>query len=109
MLERKRNSFVVSAYADTRICANFEEFFTTMRPHERPHAFIIGSPPACRGSNRQGKDIELKILEAFPDKTPAVSRVDFPAPCSHDTAIHREAHLDGHGRERADRQPRADR
>lgn len=73
VLTRKRNSFVVSAYADTRICASFEEFFESMEPHERPHAFIIGSPPAFRGSDKKGKDIELKILEAFPNKTPAVS------------------------------------
>ena len=43
-----------------------------MKPAERPNAFIIGSPPAFRGSDRQGKDVELKILAAFPNKTPAL-------------------------------------
>lgn len=72
VLERKRNSFVVSAYADTRICPNFEDFMSTMKDNERPHAFIVGSPPAFRGSLQQGRDIEIQILKAFPDNTPAV-------------------------------------
>lgn len=72
VLIRKRGSFVVSAYADTRICSSLEDFVTTMKAHERPHAFIVGSPPAFRGSVQQGKDIELQILKAFPEKTPAV-------------------------------------
>ncbi|KAI5479584.1 NAD dependent oxidoreductase [Pseudohyphozyma bogoriensis] len=72
VLARKRNSFVVSAYQDTRICSSLEDFVTTMKDHERPNAFIIGSPPAFRGSTGQGRDIELQILKAFPTNTPAM-------------------------------------
>lgn len=72
VLHRKRNSFVVSAYADTRICSSLADFVSTMQESERPHAFVIGSPPAFRGSTEQGKDIELQILKAFPQKTPAL-------------------------------------
>lgn len=72
VLDRKRNSFVVSAYENTRICSSLDDFVLTMKPEERPHAFIIGSPPAFRGSNQQGKDVELQIIKAFPTNTPAV-------------------------------------
>lgn len=76
VLARKRASFVVSAYADTRICATFEDFIETMTAAETPNAFIIGSPPAYRGSTAPRRDIEMQILKAFPNKTPAVR---FPA------------------------------
>lgn len=44
-----------------------------MQKGERPHAIIVGSPPAFRGTVKQGRDVELQILKAFPIKTPAVS------------------------------------
>lgn len=46
-----------------------------MQSHERPHAIIVGSPPAFRGTIKQGRDVELQIIKAFPVKTPAVSCV----------------------------------
>ncbi|KAK4698559.1 hypothetical protein P7C70_g7713, partial [Phenoliferia sp. Uapishka_3] len=72
VLARKRASFVVSAYAATRICPTFDDFVETMSPEEVPHAFIIGSPPAFRGSTKPRRDIEMAILRAFPNKTPAM-------------------------------------
>ncbi|GAA5849807.1 hypothetical protein JCM3766R1_007023 [Sporobolomyces carnicolor] len=72
VLDRKRNSFVVSAYKDTRICPSLDDFVTTMQPDERPHAFIVGSPAAFRGSTAQGRDVELQILKHFPRNTPAM-------------------------------------
>jgi len=72
VLERKRNSFVVSAYKDTRICSSLDDFVSTMKDHERPHAFIVGSPAAFRGSTDQGRDVELQILKHFPKNTPSV-------------------------------------
>ncbi|KAK4048794.1 hypothetical protein OIV83_004560 [Microbotryomycetes sp. JL201] len=72
VLARKRASFVVSAYQDTRICKTFDEFVETMTDAERPHAFIVGSPPAFRGSLQPGRDIEMQILKAFPENTPAM-------------------------------------
>lgn len=72
VLARKRASFVVSAYADTRVCSSLDEFVQGMAPGDRVDAFIIGSPPAFRGSCEGGKDVELQILKAFPNKHPAV-------------------------------------
>ncbi|KAK4703353.1 hypothetical protein P7C70_g2865, partial [Phenoliferia sp. Uapishka_3] len=72
VLERKRNSFVISAYRDTRICSSFADFVATMKPEEMPHAIIVGSPPGFRGSMEKGRDIEVQILEAFPKNTPAL-------------------------------------
>ncbi|GAA6016909.1 hypothetical protein JCM10207_007843 [Rhodosporidiobolus poonsookiae] len=71
-LDVKRNSFVESAYRDTRICANLDEFVSTMQEGERPHAFIVGSPAAFRGSTAQGKDFEMQVLRHFPENTPAM-------------------------------------
>ncbi|GAA5879160.1 hypothetical protein JCM1840_006213 [Sporobolomyces johnsonii] len=83
VLDRKRNSFVVSAYKDTRICPSLDDFVSTMQEHERPHAFIIGSPAAFRGSTQQGRDVELQILKHFPKNTPGMF---VEKPLSTDTA-----------------------
>lgn len=72
VLTRKRNSFVVSAYADTRICSSLEDFVATMPPGQTVHAFIIGSPPAFRGSTAKGADVELQIIKLFPNRIPAI-------------------------------------
>lgn len=75
VLARKKESFVSSAYAHTRLCDSLDSFVSTMGADERPHAFIVGSPPAFRGSVQPGKNMELCILKAFPTDTPAVSAV----------------------------------
>ncbi|KAL8293355.1 hypothetical protein RQP46_000056 [Phenoliferia psychrophenolica] len=72
VLERKRASFVVSAYANTRIYASFDDFMKELKLEDTPHAFIVGSPPGFRGCVEEGRDIEMKILAAFPDKPPAM-------------------------------------
>ncbi|GAA5897938.1 hypothetical protein JCM5296_004973 [Sporobolomyces johnsonii] len=72
VLDRKRNSFVVSAYAETRICTSLDDFVKTMKAEERPHAFIVGSPPAFRGSLQPGRDFEIQVLKCFPNDTPAM-------------------------------------
>ncbi|KAF8902080.1 putative oxidoreductase C terminal-domain-containing protein [Gymnopilus junonius] len=66
VLEKKCDSFVVSAYQNTRVFKTFEEFVRGMSRKERPHAVIIGSPPMFRGSTKPGRDIELQILEHLP-------------------------------------------
>lgn len=71
-LKVKRNSFVETAYRDTRICTSLDDFCLTMKDHERPHAFIVGSPAAFRGSTQQGRDFELQVLKKFPENTPAM-------------------------------------
>ncbi|GAA5918606.1 hypothetical protein JCM6882_000830 [Rhodosporidiobolus microsporus] len=71
-LDVKRASFVESAYRDTRVCSSLDDFVSTMQEGERPHAFIVGSPAAFRGSTAQGRDFELQVLRHFPKDTPAM-------------------------------------
>ena len=65
-LEKKRDSFVVSAYQGTCTFKTFQGFIQQMTPKDRPHAVIIGSPPMFRGSIHVGRDIELQILKELP-------------------------------------------
>ncbi|KAF5315978.1 hypothetical protein D9611_004639 [Ephemerocybe angulata] len=65
-LAKKCDSFVVSAYKDTRVCKNLDEFLQVMTPKERPHAAIVGSPPMFRGTVQQGRDIEAQLMKHFP-------------------------------------------
>ncbi|KAG2020347.1 NAD binding dehydrogenase [Coprinopsis cinerea AmutBmut pab1-1] len=67
VLGKKRDSFVVSAYQNTRVCKNLEEFVQTMTPKETPRAVVIGSPPMFRGTEKPGRNIEIQLLEHFPD------------------------------------------
>ena len=66
VLQKKCDSFVVSAYQDTRVFKTFEDFVKNMSPRDRPKAIIVGSPPMYRGSTKPGRDIELQILKHFP-------------------------------------------
>jgi predicted dehydrogenase len=66
VLQKKCDSFVVSAYQDTRVYKTLDDFVKNMTPRERPRAIIIGSPPMFRGSLRAGKDVEVQILKHFP-------------------------------------------
>ncbi|GAA5968866.1 hypothetical protein JCM3765_005820 [Sporobolomyces pararoseus] len=73
VLDRKKSSFVTKAYQDAKIFSSMEEFVTNMKCEEdRPHAFIVGSPPAYRGSTKKGRDVELAIHRLFPQDTPAI-------------------------------------
>lgn len=65
-LAQKRDSFVISAYQDTRMFKTFQDFVKQMTPKDRPRAVIIGSPPMFRGSTHAGRDVELQILKEFP-------------------------------------------
>jgi len=66
VLKMKCESFVVSAYKDTRVYKSLEDFVQNMTPRERPRAIIVGSPPMFRGTTKPGRDIELQILKHFP-------------------------------------------
>lgn len=66
VLQKKCESFVQSAYQDTRIFKTFEDFIKNMTPREKPRAVIIGSPPMFRGSTQPGRDIELQVLKHLP-------------------------------------------
>ncbi|KAF7322933.1 hypothetical protein HMN09_00072800 [Mycena chlorophos] len=66
VLQKKCDSFVVSAYQDTRVFKTLEDFVKNMAPKDRPRAVIVGSPPMFRGSLVPGRDIEMQILKYFP-------------------------------------------
>lgn len=66
VLQKKCDSFVVSAYQDTRVYKTLDDFVKNMTPKERPRAIIIGSPPMFRGSLQPGRDVEVQILRHFP-------------------------------------------
>ena len=66
MLKTKCESFVVSAYKDTRVYKSLDDFIQNMTPRERPRAIIVGSPPMFRGTTKPGRDVELQILKHFP-------------------------------------------
>lgn len=66
VIQKKCDSFVVSAYQGTRVFKSFEEFVKNMTPSDFPKAIIVGSPPMYRGSTKPGRDIELQILKHFP-------------------------------------------
>jgi predicted dehydrogenase len=67
VLAKKRETFVRSAYENTRVFKTLEEFVKNMTPKERPRAVIVGSPPMFRGTTRPGRDIELQALRYFPE------------------------------------------
>ncbi|CAE6468740.1 unnamed protein product [Rhizoctonia solani] len=65
-LQKKRDSFVVSAYQDTKMYKTIEDFARSMTPDDKPRAIVVGSPPYWRGTDLPGRDLELKLLQYFP-------------------------------------------
>lgn len=63
----KRNSFVLSAYKDTRVYASFADYVKNRPQEQKPHAIWVGSPPAFRGQEQPGRDLEKNLVEAFPE------------------------------------------
>lgn len=55
-----------SAYENTRVFRNLDEFVKNVSRKDSPHAFVVGSPPMFRGTTQSGRDIELQILKHFP-------------------------------------------
>lgn len=66
ILQKKCDSFVVSAYQDTRVYRTLDDYIKNMTPKQRPRAFIVGCPPRFRGSLQPGRDVEIQILKHFP-------------------------------------------
>ena len=67
VLSKKRETFVRSAYEQTRVFKTLEDFVKNMTAKERPRAVVIGSPPMFRGTTRPGRDVELQVLKHFPE------------------------------------------
>ncbi|KAA1469526.1 hypothetical protein DENSPDRAFT_772653 [Dentipellis sp. KUC8613] len=66
VLQKKCETFVRSAYENTRVFRTLEDFVKNMSPKDRPKAVIVGSPPMFRGTTQPGRDIELQIMRFFP-------------------------------------------
>lgn len=67
VLAKKRASFVKSAYESTQTYKSVAEFAAAaMTPEQKPRMILIGCPPAFRGSDQVGRDIELQLLKLFP-------------------------------------------
>ncbi|KIL69691.1 hypothetical protein M378DRAFT_175828 [Amanita muscaria Koide BX008] len=66
VLQKKCDSFVISAYQDTRVYKNFDEFVKNSGPRDRIKVFVIGSPPMYRGTLQPGRDVEAQIIKHFP-------------------------------------------
>ncbi|KAH9946084.1 putative oxidoreductase C terminal-domain-containing protein [Epithele typhae] len=66
VLAKKCETFVRSAYENTRVFKTLEDFVRSMDKRDTPHAVIVGSPPMFRGTLQPGRDIETQILKYFP-------------------------------------------
>ncbi|KIK59734.1 hypothetical protein GYMLUDRAFT_44169 [Collybiopsis luxurians FD-317 M1] len=66
VLRKKCDSFVISAYENTRVYKNFDEFHKNLPKNLRPRVFVVGSPPMFRGTLQAGRDIETQILKYYP-------------------------------------------
>ncbi|OSX65282.1 hypothetical protein POSPLADRAFT_1135040 [Postia placenta MAD-698-R-SB12] len=66
VLQKKCETFVRSAYENTRVFRTLEDFVKNMSRKDVPRAVIVGSPPMFRGTVQTGRDIELQILKFFP-------------------------------------------
>lgn len=68
VLEGKRQSFVESAYKDTKVFKTIEDYhqFLQGSKADHPNAIVIGCPPAYRGGTTKGTDLELNLIKLFP-------------------------------------------
>ncbi|KAJ3486611.1 hypothetical protein NLI96_g4135 [Meripilus lineatus] len=67
VLQHKCETFVKSAYENTRIFRSLDDYVKGMDAKDAPRAFVIGSPPMFRGTTQSGRNIEMQILKHFPD------------------------------------------
>lgn len=66
VLQKKCETFVRSAYENTRVFKTLEDFVKNMTRKDMPRAVVVGSPPMFRGTTQPGRDIELQVLKHFP-------------------------------------------
>ncbi|ODO11588.1 hypothetical protein I350_00370 [Cryptococcus amylolentus CBS 6273] len=68
VLDGKRQSFVESAYKDTKVYRTIEDYHADLRAKNQydPHAIVVGCPPAYRGGTTKGTDLEIQLIKLFP-------------------------------------------
>ncbi|KAI0341581.1 hypothetical protein BDW22DRAFT_249477 [Trametopsis cervina] len=66
VLKQKCETFVRSAYEETRVYRSLDEFIKDLTPNRAPRVFVVGSPPMFRGTQLSGRDVETQIVKNFP-------------------------------------------
>ncbi|OXB39073.1 hypothetical protein LQV05_004138 [Cryptococcus neoformans] len=68
VLDGKRQSFVESAYKDTKVYKTIEDYHADLKNQgvQDPNAIVVGCPPAYRGGTTKGRDLEIQMLKLFP-------------------------------------------
>lgn len=66
VLQKKCETFVRSAYENTRVFRTLDDFVKNLSKKDIPRAFVIGSPPMFRGTTQANRDIEVQIMKSFP-------------------------------------------
>jgi len=86
-LDAKLGTEVAVAYKETKVYRNVDDFIAATPRPQWPRCVIVGSPPAFRGSDKPGRDVEMRLLDAMPgvsmflekpvstDEVPAARRV----------------------------------
>ncbi|KAF8587461.1 hypothetical protein K439DRAFT_1338061 [Ramaria rubella] len=62
----KLEGFVAPAYKHTEIFATVHAAAEALPDSHCPHLVILGAPPQFRGSDEQGRDLDLQLVRAFP-------------------------------------------
>ncbi|OCH91615.1 hypothetical protein OBBRIDRAFT_818698 [Obba rivulosa] len=66
-LEGKLASGAAPSYTRCRIFPTITEAAAGLSADERPRLVIVGAPPFARGTDISGQDLELQLVQAFPD------------------------------------------
>jgi predicted dehydrogenase len=68
VVDDKCKSFVRSAYENCKFFKTLEDYNTALEADKlpKPHAIIVGCPPAYRGGTTKGTDLELTLIKYFP-------------------------------------------
>ncbi|KAM5532056.1 hypothetical protein V8D89_014307 [Ganoderma adspersum] len=82
VLQKKCETFVRSAYENTRVFKTLEDFVRNMAPRDTPRAIIVGSPPMFRGTLQPGRDIEMQIMKCFPGVAMFIEKPSATGPAS---------------------------
>ena len=82
VLQKKCETFVRSAYENTRVFKTLEDFVRNMSPRDTPRAIIVGSPPMFRGTLQPGRDIEVQIMRCFPGIAMFIEKPSATGPAS---------------------------
>ena len=58
---------MAKSYERTVVYPAVDAFLAAITPENTPHAIWVGSPPAFRGGEQPGRDVELILTRALPN------------------------------------------